>query len=87
MKGELTVEVIEEPVPEEPAEEALVEEEPVDKKPADLNDTELTLSSFQKGGCGAFHRIPGVPAGALGTIGPDLSEVGEAPQLTAEEFD
>ncbi len=30
---------------------------------------------FQKGGCVACHVIPGVP-GAVGTIGPDLSDVG-----------
>ena len=81
--GELAVEIIEEPAPEEPAEEELVEEEPVDEKPAGLYDTELALSSFQKGGCGACHRIPGVP-GALGTIGPDLSEVGAEAQTRIE---
>ncbi len=31
---------------------------------------------FQKGGCVACHVIPGVP-GAVGTIGPDLSAIGE----------
>ncbi len=30
---------------------------------------------LQKGGCGACHVIPGV-AGAVGVIGPDLSEIG-----------
>ncbi len=30
---------------------------------------------FQKGGCVACHIIPGVP-GAVGTIGPDLSDIG-----------
>ena len=30
---------------------------------------------LQKGGCGACHVIPGVP-GAVGVIGPDLSQVG-----------
>jgi nitrite reductase (NO-forming) / hydroxylamine reductase len=44
-------------------------------KPAGLYDSELALASFQKGGCGACHTIPGVP-GAVGTIGPDLSEIG-----------
>lgn len=35
---------------------------------------------LQKGGCGACHVIPGVP-GAVGVIGPDLSQIG----LTAAE--
>ena len=30
---------------------------------------------LQKGGCGACHVIPGVP-GAVGVIGPDLSQIG-----------
>jgi len=37
---------------------------------------EATAAAFQKGGCGACHVIPGV-AGAQGTIGPDLSEMGQ----------
>jgi nitrite reductase (NO-forming)/hydroxylamine reductase len=45
--------------------------------PAGLYVAELTLSAFQKGGCVACHVIPGVP-GAVGTIGPDLSEIGKA---------
>lgn len=36
---------------------------------------ELAAQAFQKGGCGACHVIPGIP-GAAGTIGPDLSEMG-----------
>lgn len=44
-------------------------------KPVGLYDQELALSSFKKGGCSACHVIPGVP-GAVGTIGPDLSEIG-----------
>ena len=31
---------------------------------------------IQKGGCGACHIIPGIPD-AVGTIGPDLSRIGE----------
>lgn len=36
--------------------------------------------AFQKGGCSACHTIPGVP-GAVGQIGPDLSNIG----VTASE--
>ncbi|HEY9088122.1 MAG TPA: hypothetical protein VIO36_08140, partial [Anaerolineaceae bacterium] len=41
-----------------------------------LYDKELAVQAFQKGGCTACHVIPGVP-GAVGTIGPDLSAIGE----------
>jgi nitrite reductase (NO-forming) len=44
------------------------------EKPADLYDQELTLTAFQKGGCAACHTIPGIP-GAVGNVGPDLSNV------------
>ncbi len=37
------------------------------------------LTAFKKGGCAACHVIPGVP-GATGTIGPDLSAMGEVAQ-------
>ncbi len=42
---------------------------------------------FQKGGCVACHVIPGVP-GAVGTIGPDLSNIGAvaAEMLTNGEY-
>jgi nitrite reductase (NO-forming)/hydroxylamine reductase len=40
-----------------------------------LYTRELAIASFQKGGCGACHVIPDVP-GAVGTIGPVLSEIG-----------
>lgn len=46
-----------------------------DEKPAGLYENELALQAFQKGGCSACHVIPGVP-GAVGTIGPNLSEIG-----------
>jgi len=39
-------------------------------------DPAALISAFQKGGCGACHKIPGVP-NAVGTIGPDLSKIGE----------
>ncbi len=39
-------------------------------------DPEKIVESFQAGGCGACHVIPGVP-NAQGIIGPDLSQVGE----------
>jgi len=37
---------------------------------------ETAAPVIQKGGCVACHIIPGVP-GAIGTIGPDLSRMGE----------
>ena len=37
---------------------------------------EDVVAAFQKGGCGACHAIPGIPA-AVGLIGPDLSKIGE----------
>jgi nitrite reductase (NO-forming)/hydroxylamine reductase len=48
---------------------------------------ETAASAFQKGGCVACHVIPGVP-GAVGTIGPDLSRMGEKAQtyLDTEEY-
>jgi nitrite reductase (NO-forming)/hydroxylamine reductase len=67
------------------------------EKPAGLYENELALQAFQKGGCSACHVIPGVP-GAVGTIGPDLSEIGKVsaeriangeytgPAKTAEEY-
>lgn len=50
---------------------------PVGQKPVDpvLYTKELAIAAFQKGGCTACHTIPDVP-GAIGTIGPDLSEIG-----------
>ncbi len=41
-------------------------------------------AAFQKGGCGACHVIPGI-AGAVGTIGPDLSRIGEVAQATLND--
>jgi len=38
-------------------------------------DSADIAATFQKGGCSACHVIPGVP-GAVGIIGPDLSEMG-----------
>ncbi len=50
---------------------------------------ELMLASegFIKGGCGACHVIPGIK-NATGTIGPDLSEIGQTArqQLTGTEY-
>jgi len=37
---------------------------------------ESAAPAFQKGGCVACHVIPGVP-GAVGSIGPDLSQMGQ----------
>lgn len=42
----------------------------------DLYGDELAAQAFKKGGCGACHTIPGI-AGAVGTLGPDLSEIGK----------
>ena len=36
-------------------------------------DPQEIAAAFQKGGCTACHVIPGIP-GAVGTIGPDLSD-------------
>jgi nitrite reductase (NO-forming) / hydroxylamine reductase len=44
-----------------------------------LYDAELAAQAFAKGSCGACHTIPGI-AGAVGTIGPDLSEIGAVAQ-------
>jgi nitrite reductase (NO-forming) / hydroxylamine reductase len=43
---------------------------------AGLYNAQLAAQGFQKGGCTACHTIPGVE-GAAGTIGPDLSEIGD----------
>lgn len=60
-------------------------EEPDKKKGAEVEEQvvvteskegkDLAITAFQKGGCVACHIIPGVP-GAVGTIGPDLSNIG-----------
>jgi nitrite reductase (NO-forming)/hydroxylamine reductase len=52
-----------------------------------LYDKELAVSALQKGGCVACHVIPGVP-GAVGTIGPDLTEAGKlaADHLALSEY-
>lgn len=44
---------------------------------------DVAIGAFQKGGCGACHMIPGVP-GAVGTIGPDLSTIGEVVEARLE---
>jgi len=41
-----------------------------------LYGNEIAAQAFQKGGCGACHVIPGVP-GAVGKIGPDLTNIGD----------
>jgi nitrite reductase (NO-forming)/hydroxylamine reductase len=55
-----------------------------EKEPA---GPEEIVAAFQKGGCVACHVIPGVP-GAVGTIGPDLSAMGEtaAAYLSTNEY-
>jgi nitrite reductase (NO-forming)/hydroxylamine reductase len=70
MKGILLVgEAAEGQAVEAPVEQSVAE------KPAGLYDKELAVQAIQKGGCVACHVIPGIP-GAVGTIGPDLSEIG-----------
>jgi nitrite reductase (NO-forming)/hydroxylamine reductase len=58
------------------------------EKPAELSDEEATVQAFKNVGCGACHIIPGVP-GAVGTIGPDLSKIGQVvtDRLEAGEYD
>lgn len=55
--------------------ESPAQEEETAAQPAGLYNKELAVQAIQKGGCVACHVIPGVP-GAVGTIGPDLSEIG-----------
>lgn len=42
------------------------------------------VAAFQTGGCTACHIIPGVP-GAVGTIGPDLSQMGQQAAARIED--
>lgn len=49
--------------------------QPSEEEPG-LYSAEIAAQAFQKGGCGACHTIPGVE-GAVGTLGPDLSEIGK----------
>jgi len=42
-----------------------------------LYGNEIAAQAFQKGGCAACHTIPGVP-GAVGNLGPDLTNIGDA---------
>lgn len=60
---------------------------PSAERPAGLYVNELAVQAIQKGGCVACHIIPGVP-GAVGVIGPDLSEIGEkvAARIEAGEY-
>ena len=53
---------------------------------ASSNNVELALSAFQKGGCAACHTIPGVP-GAVGTLGPDLSEASQQAEAIINSAD
>jgi nitrite reductase (NO-forming) / hydroxylamine reductase len=45
-----------------------------------LYDAELAAQGFVNGGCIACHTIPGIQ-GAVGTIGPDLTDIGEVAGL------
>lgn len=51
-------------------------------QPASAGGPQLALAAIQKGGCAACHTIPGV-AGAVGSIGPDLTNAGK---LTIEDL-
>ena len=48
------------------------------------SDAPSVAAAFQKGGCGACHVIPGIP-NAAGTIGPDLSKIGETAGATLQD--
>lgn len=50
-------------------------------QPMDLESVSVV---FQEGGCTACHVIPGIP-GAVGSIGPDLSDMGEAAKVYLED--
>lgn len=68
------------------ASEAMVTEKPAEQtaaeKPAGLYNQEIAAQAFQKGGCTACHTIPGIPG--AGTIGPDLSEIGQVVKARLE---
>lgn len=51
-----------------------------------VDEATLAASGFSKGGCGACHVIPGV-TNATGTIGPDLSEIGQVAETTIASAD
>ncbi|MEJ5225258.1 MAG: cytochrome D1 domain-containing protein [Anaerolineales bacterium] len=75
MKGVLLVGKAQPGQAQEPAAET--------EKPAGLYDRELALAAFQKGGCTACHTIPG--AAGAGTIGPDLSQIGQQVKARLED--
>ncbi len=52
------------------------------ESPAGLYEKELALTAIQKGGCTACHTIPG--ATGSGTIGPDLSKIGQVVKVRLE---
>lgn len=52
------------------------------ESPAGLYEKELALTAIQKGGCTACHTIPG--ATGNGTIGPDLSKIGQVVKARLE---
>lgn len=53
---------------------------------AAASGAEVLAAGFSKGGCAACHIIPGV-AGAVGTIGPDLSTMGETAAAALADSD
>ncbi|GAP05461.1 cytochrome c, mono- and diheme variants [Anaerolinea thermolimosa] len=56
----------------------------VQPAPAGLYGPELAAQAFQKGGCGACHIIPSVK-GAVGTIGPDLTNINQTAQAALDK--
>ena len=70
------------PNPVESLEAEPPEKEEPPEQPSE-GGSELAVAALQKGGCGACHVIPGVP-GAAGTIGPDLSAIGEVVEARLE---
>jgi nitrite reductase (NO-forming)/hydroxylamine reductase len=47
---------------------------------------QVAARAFQKGGCAACHTIPGIP-GAVGNLGPDLSNIGDIAAERVQESD
>ena len=58
-----------------PGAPAVPSAEPVAVKSPELLAPPEVVVTFNKGGCGNCHVIPGVP-GANGQVGPDLSDLG-----------
>ena len=72
------------PVPESPS---VLQPESPPVEVEELDEVALAVQAFVKNGCGACHVIPGVE-NAVGTIGPDLSEIGmvAGEQLASSDY-